>query len=67
MNEIVDIDKYVAAQIYNNKWYRKVTMWLGGYIARTKLHRTYSYILCKTRLYTRYTDGRCHWCGDKIA
>lgn len=44
-----------------------VRMWWHGVFWRTlhatKLARRYSVTMCRLRLYRKFPDGRCMWCG----
>ena len=57
---------YNATRKYNSKWYRKLAMYPMRFsVTSHKLRHSYLNVICKLRLYTRFIDGRCQWCGDR--
>jgi hypothetical protein len=65
MNERVNIEDYIATQNYNKKWFRKLVIYpMRLFGVNEKVRYGYAKMLCKFRLYTRFTDGRCQWCGE---
>lgn len=52
-----------------NRVKRQVKLFFFGLFWRTlhftRLARPYSVFMCRTRLYRKFPDGRCMWCGEK--
>lgn len=62
----IDIDGYLLAQKYNNRWYRRLAKKPIAFLHKIGLGWAYSRIICRLGMYTRYTDGRCQYCGKRV-
>ena len=65
MNENVSDRDWIDTFKYNYKWYRRLAFTIFYKLGMSKYQRPYSNMMCKFRLYTRFVDGRCQWCGKK--
>lgn len=61
----MNIVKNPAVEKHNNRWLVRIAMNIPFIVLLHKLKLGWKYqkLLCKLNLYTKYTDGRCHYCG----